>query len=151
MYPYGRTHTHTHNPTSNLRENIYDLCMYIYDMRTYIILRSRCICVRKIICARRVRRVWNNIYIYILRARVKVFPRQTTIKYLYTRILYEKNLFSTIDRCVYDDDDDYHDDLRQWSVTFESQRSTVFIKWSINSRPARKCCFTKRDLITTEK
>lgn len=119
-------------------------------MCTYIILRTRCICARKIICARRVRRVWNNIF--ILRARVKVFPRRTTIINIY-KTLYEKNLFSTIDRCVYyDDDDDYHDDLRQWSVTFESHRPTVFIMWSIDSRSARKCCFTKRDSITiTEK
>lgn len=111
------THTaaHTHIILHRISGRIYTTCMcihiYIYDMCTYMILRSRCICARKIICARRVRRVRNNIF--ILRARVKVFPRRTTIINIYkTSMFYEKNLFSTIDRCVYDDDDDYHDDLR---------------------------------------
>lgn len=62
--PYGRTaHTHIILYIESPREYIRLLYVYIYryDMCTYIVLRSRCICVRKIICARRVRRVRNNI------------------------------------------------------------------------------------------
>lgn len=77
-------------------------------MYTYMILRSRCICVRKIICAWRVRRVWNNIgNMFIYCERESKFSRRsarTTIKIRIIIIIIsyvlEKNSFSTIGRCV---------------------------------------------------
>lgn len=128
---YIRIPPHIHKILHHISEGIRSIRVrykYMIDMCvcTYIILRSRCICVRKIICAWRVRRVRNNIgnNMYIIYCeRASKFSRRsarTTIKNTYTYIIIiiiisyrigKKFVFNNRQMCsqrrVCDDDDDF--------------------------------------------